>query len=214
MKVKYFDIGLEWVGKFRNFEQAAFWTSDSHEERWEMIKEARNGGSITPPYKKVLESLISEGKVTLSLHTTIKTKAWDKESQTWNIELEGGHPQELPPIDHIYFATGVQSDFLELPYLQNLLAQHPIDCCGGLPCITEDKQWNEEVPLFLGGRLGMLELGPGAPNLIGARIGAERISWAIQEYLEKGEDGASKVSESQFNYLTARGSRYEALAEE
>lgn len=214
MKLKYFDMDLEWVGKFRNFEQAAFWTSDSHEERWKMYKEARNGGSITPPYKKILDSLVAKGKVVLSLYTTIKAKVWDAESQTWQVELEGGSPQTLPPIDHIYFATGVQSDFRELPYLQSMLAQYPIDCCGGLPCITEDMQWNEDVPLFLAGRLGGLELGPGAPNLIGARIGAERIAWAIQEFLEKEADGSSKVSASQFDYLTARGSRYEALAEE
>lgn len=31
VKVKYFDIGLEWVGKFRNFNQAAFWSADTDE---------------------------------------------------------------------------------------------------------------------------------------------------------------------------------------
>ncbi|KAK6088541.1 FAD binding domain-containing protein [Seiridium cupressi] len=214
LKVKYFDIGLEWVGKFRNFEQAAFWTADSLDERWDMIKTARNGGSITPPYKKILDRLVANGKVVLSLHTTIKTRNWNEATQTWDIELSGGHPQKLPPIDHIYFATGVQSNFKSLPYLQSLLAQYPIEDCGGMPCITEDMQWSDEVPLFMAGRLGALQLGPGAPNLVGARIGAERISWAIQELLSKDENGQSKVPDSRFDYLTARGSRYEALAEE
>jgi hypothetical protein len=31
VKVKYFDIDLDWVGKFRNFNQAAFWSADSDE---------------------------------------------------------------------------------------------------------------------------------------------------------------------------------------
>lgn len=214
LKIKPFDVGLEWVGKFRNFEQAAFWTADSIEERWDKIKNARNGGSITPPYKKVLDRLVANGKVVLSLHTTIKSRNWDEGSQTWDVELSGGCPQRLPPIDHIYFATGVQSNFTTLPYLQSLLKQHPIENCGGMPCITEDMQWSDEVPLFMAGRLGGLQLGPGAPNLVGARIGAERISWAIQELLSKNEDGYSRSGDSQFDYLTARGSRYEALLEE
>ncbi|KAH8680774.1 FAD binding domain-containing protein [Xylariales sp. PMI_506] len=214
LKIKAFDVGLEWVGKFRNFEQAAFWTADSDEERWEMIKSARNGGSITPIYRKVLDRLIAAGKVTLSLHTTISTKSWDSASQTWDLELSGGQAQKLPPIDHIYFATGVQTNFESLPYLQSLLAEHPIPNCGGLPCITEDMQWSDEVPLFMAGRLGGLQLGPGAPNLVGARIGAERISWAIQELLSKNaESAAAKTSgAATFNFLTGRGSRYEALS--
>ena len=29
VKVKYFDIELDWVGKFRNVKQAAFWSADT-----------------------------------------------------------------------------------------------------------------------------------------------------------------------------------------
>jgi hypothetical protein len=31
VKVKYFDVDLDWVGKFRNFNQAAFWSADTDE---------------------------------------------------------------------------------------------------------------------------------------------------------------------------------------
>lgn len=31
VKVKYFDIGLDWVGKFRNVKQAEFWSADTDE---------------------------------------------------------------------------------------------------------------------------------------------------------------------------------------
>jgi thioredoxin reductase len=33
LKVKYFDVDLDWVGKFRNYKQAEFWTSDTDEGR-------------------------------------------------------------------------------------------------------------------------------------------------------------------------------------
>ncbi|KAL7627329.1 hypothetical protein AAE478_001521 [Parahypoxylon ruwenzoriense] len=212
LKVKPFDVGLEWVGKFRNFEQAAFWSADSVEERWEKIKAARNGGSITPPYKKILERHISSGRLLLLQNTTIREKKWDPESKTWAVSLSD-EGQTLPQIDHIYFATGVQSNFECLPFLESICADYPIESCGGLPCITENMAWRDDIPLFIAGRLAALQLGPGAPNLIGARIGAERIAWSIQDTLGARDSGNSTESRKrEFDYLTARGSRYDALA--
>ncbi|KAK7958569.1 FAD binding domain-containing protein [Apiospora saccharicola] len=218
LKVKPFDVGLEWVGKFRNFEQAAFWSADTDEERWEKIKTARNGGSITSPYRKIVEKHVATGKLTLCRNTTLRSRQWQESTQTWRVEFDGpdrnqdqdqeqDQDQAVPLFDHIYYATGVQTDFTTLPYLQNLLADFPVASCGGLPCITDDMQWREDVPLFLTGRLGALQLGPGAPNLVGARIGAERISWAVQDILNKVKDGggSSKQSDDSFNYSTARG---------
>ncbi|KAI1453396.1 hypothetical protein F4805DRAFT_470118 [Annulohypoxylon moriforme] len=214
LKVKPFDVGLEWVGKFRNFEQAAFWTADSTEERWEKIKTARNGGSITPPYKKILERHISTGRLCLLQNTTIKEKRWDSSSRTWAVSLSD-ESQTLPPIDHIYFATGVQSNFKCLPFLKSICSDYPIESCGGLPCITENMAWRDDVPLFVAGRLAALQLGPGAPNLIGARIGAERIAWSIQDFLGARESGnETDLMKREFDYLTGRGSRYDALAAE
>ncbi|KAI1081689.1 hypothetical protein F5B20DRAFT_579020 [Whalleya microplaca] len=213
LKVKSFDIGLEWVGKFRNFEQAAFWSSDTDEERWEKVKVARNGGSITPPYKKVLERHIASSRLSLLLYTTISSKQWDSTSKTWTVSLSG-QDQTLPPIDHIYFATGQPSDFQCLPFLKSMCSDYPIQNCEGMPCITENMAWRDDVPLFVSGRLAALQLGPGAPNLIGARIGAERIAWSIQDILGTKEGGnVTETGKRRFDYLTSRGSRFDALAE-
>lgn len=35
VKVKYFDVDLDWVGKFRNFNQAAFWSADTDEGKYQ-----------------------------------------------------------------------------------------------------------------------------------------------------------------------------------
>jgi hypothetical protein len=72
-----------------------------------------------------------------------------------------------------------------MPLLSNINDQYPIKVIEGLPCITDDLMWREDVPLYITGRLGALRLGPGAPNLEGARLGAERIAWSLEEILEK-----------------------------
>ncbi|KAI1133234.1 FAD binding domain-containing protein [Nemania abortiva] len=212
LKVKYFDIGLEWVGKFRNIEHAQFWNSETPAERLDKITKARNGGSITPYYKKIVEKQISAGRLEMLLHTTIDSKKWDPASKTWTVTLKGER-QDLPPIDHIYFATGVETNFECLPCLQSMCRDYPIENCGGFPCITENMTWRDDVPLFVAGRFAALQLGPGAHNLIGARIGADRIAWSIQEMLGKEESrDRGSWSQEKFNYLTGRGSRFDALA--
>ncbi|TGJ85815.1 hypothetical protein E0Z10_g2953 [Xylaria hypoxylon] len=212
LKIKHFDIGLEWVGKFRNVEHAQFWNSETAEDRCKKIIDARNGGSITPYYKKIVEKHISAGRVDMLLHTTIDSKKWDSSSKTWAVTLKGER-QDLPPIDHIYFATGVGTNFESLPCLQSMCRDYPVENCGGFPCITEKMAWRDDVPLFVAGRFAALQLGPGAHNLIGARIGADRIAWSIQEMLgtEEGGDRAN-WTQDKFNYLTGRGSRFNALA--
>ena len=54
-----------------------------------------------------------------------------------------------------------------------------------MPCLTDDLACADHVPLFVSGRLAGLRIGPYRGNLAGARVGAERISWAVNEKLER-----------------------------
>jgi hypothetical protein len=69
--------------------------------------------------------------------------------------------------------------------------------------------WREDVPLFVTGRLAALRLGPGAGNLAGARSGAERIAWAIEDVLPK-EDGRQEEDDMD-NFQTGIGSQFCSL---
>ncbi|KAK9899262.1 FAD binding domain-containing protein [Cystobasidium minutum MCA 4210] len=215
-KVKPFDVDLSWMGKWRNVQQAAFWLADTDEERLELIKQARGGGSITTPYNKILQKHIADGKLSLHTHTTIFKKAYDPASAQWHVEADPPIPN-LPPMDFVYYATGVQTDFETLPFLQTLLKTHPIHGHGGLPCLTNDLTWREDVPLFVTGRLASLRLGPGGGNLGGARIGAERIAWSIMDHLQNhndGLDGYVDSDEEKLDYASGRSNRYSRLVEE
>ncbi|QDS73656.1 hypothetical protein FKW77_002506 [Venturia effusa] len=207
LKVKPIDVSLDWVGKFKNHEHATFWSADSDEERFQMILHARMGGSLTPIYHKKLKGHIANGKLSMHTHTKIASQEWDPDQKTWTVTtsppIEG-----LPEFDYIYHSTGIQTSISTLPYLQTILEKYPIHDCSGLPCLTEDLMWNEDVPLFFTGKTAGLRLGPAAANLAGARSGAERIVWKIEDLLSEKPSGAD------LSYKDIGSNMYKGLPEE
>ncbi|KAF4333240.1 hypothetical protein FBEOM_12975 [Fusarium beomiforme] len=169
LRIKHFDVGLEWMGKFKNAKQAQFYYADSDDERIEMIKEARGGGSITPVFHKRLKKHLQAKTLELFTEISLSDAQFDAEKGTWAVQTNP--PIEMPAIDYMYFATGIQTDFSSLPYLQTIMEKYPIEGRGGFPCINNDLMWNDDVPLFMMGRLAALRLGPAAPNLGGAQVG-------------------------------------------
>jgi hypothetical protein len=185
-----------------------------------MITQARSGGSMTPRYRKILDAHVTSGKISLHTHTALQSVSWDTESKTWT-SIKSAPETSFPSIDYIVFATGIQSNIETIPFLQTIQQQHPIETIGGLPCLNDDLMWNDDVPLFVTGRLAGLRLGPGAPNLVGARIGAERIAWNVEDVLKRlgGLDGNNRwddetnSDEKMVTYATARDNRYDSLAD-
>lgn len=212
------------MGKFKNHEEARFWSADTDEgeskpdslegkhtncclERLEQIKEARGGGSITPRYHKLLKQHMLTGKASLHAETVITSSHFSDGS--WTLETSPPIP-ELPSIDYIYFATGIVSDFKSLPFLQTMNEKFPVESHGGLPSLTDDLMWRDNVPLFMTGRLASLRLGPGAGNLAGARSGAERIAWAIEDVVPK-EPDQDDVDELTYRFKTGTGGQFGSL---
>ncbi|AEO58075.1 hypothetical protein MYCTH_2022110, partial [Thermothelomyces thermophilus ATCC 42464] len=189
LRTRLFDVGLDWMGKFRNGEQARFWTAASDAERLALLREARGGGSITPRYRRILRRHAEAGRLRLLEGVQIVRARFQVEDEQEGRGVwceEEVEEQELPPMDWIYFATGVESDFEALPFLRTMLESYPIEGQGGLPCLNDDLMWKDGVPLFVAGRLAALRLGPAAPNLGGARLAAERIAWAVEDLVRDG----------------------------
>jgi cation diffusion facilitator CzcD-associated flavoprotein CzcO len=200
-KLKHFDVDLAWVSKTRNQRMAEFWSADTDEERADMLREARNGGSITPAFDRNLRKLVREGRLTIRTHTRIADGAFDTDTQTWALTLCHSPPchsgsravpldakvsfDRLAGMSHVFFATGVTPSFNDIPFLKTLVRQQGAypSTINGLPIITQDLQLSEHVPVFFTGALAALRLGPGAANLAGARQGAERIAWKVEEIL-------------------------------
>ena len=76
--------------------------------------------------------------------------------------------------------------------------------------------WAKDVPLFVAGRLAGLRIGPDCGNLEDARVSAERISWAVEEILDKQQDNGSDTED--FNQSLFQRMRsiniYESLEEQ
>ncbi|KAK7413772.1 hypothetical protein QQX98_007339 [Neonectria punicea] len=219
LRIKHFDVDLEWMGKYKNAEQARFWTADSDDERLEIIKTARGGGSITPLFHKRLKKHLATKKLEMHTETSLVDAKFDDTDGNGMWTVQTNPPIEgLPAMDYIYFATGIQTDFSSLPYLQTMLQKYPIEGRGGFPCVNEDLMWNDDVPLFMMGRMAALQLGPAAPNLGGAKVGAERIAWAIEDLVPRpgalGDEGGNDdgTASGMAGYLSGHANMYSTLA--
>lgn len=180
-----------------------------------MLQSARNGGSITPRYQKILKQYIANKRLSIHTRTTIKSKQFDPVSQTWKLTTDPPIADLPSEIDYICFATGMKTDVTEMPLLQSMNRDYPIETINGLPCLTDDLMWKADVPLFVTGRLASLRLGPAAPNLEGARLGAERIAWALEDVLGYRDVGTcSRESERLQKAFCGLGNRYESLCDD
>lgn len=158
-----------------------FWQEDDAEKRLAMLRAARGGGSITPPWAAKIRALKAAGRITIRTHTEVSSATWDANLQRWQLGLTrngGSGDAEHSELQAAFIvaATGVAPDFASLPFMRGFVAQHPIPFVGGLPVLSENLQWCEEVPLFCVGASSGLQIGPAAPNLGGMREAAERVA--------------------------------------
>lgn len=172
---------------------------------------------MNPRYRKILDAHVATGKISLQTHTTLQSVTWDSTLDSWH-SIVTSPTSTISNVDYIVLATGIQTDVSTIPYLQTMLKQHPIRTIGGFPCLTDDLMWRDDVPLFATGRLAGLRLGPGAPNLIGCRVGAERIAWNVEDVLRKTgkdrireDDEVGRGDDHLDVFAAARSNRFHAL---
>lgn len=143
--------------------------------------------------------------------------AFRESTKTWNVTTEPVI-EDTPEFHHVYLATGSEIDIEKLPFLQKMHNKHPINSSRGFPQLTDDLMWDNEIPLFATGKLAALQLGPGAANLDGARLGAERIAWAVGQLLDKSRGqsiaNASRMrdQDDQTRYVNGVGNKFDSLS--
>ncbi len=164
LRVKVFDVSGCWQGPpcLRDFH-----AEPDLRRRVQSLQTALPGGSLTPPVAQTLREAVSEGTVELIEGRAIRGAMWSEDH--WQVAAE----DRLLEVDRIWLATGTTLRVDAVPLFEGVAARS-VAMANGLPMLDPACRWPSTSMHILGG-LASLQLGPFARNLIGARMGAERI---------------------------------------
>ncbi|MEL6161684.1 MAG: FAD/NAD(P)-binding protein [Cyanobacteria bacterium J06623_5] len=173
---KIFDAAPGWLGPkcLKDFDAETDW-----EKRWQMIQQARNGGSFTPEMLTRLRKFSAEGRVFLYEQCQVTRAAW--QGAHWQVKCDNGAVHDCfahQHIDRIWLATGTMQNIAAHPLLQAVMEQHPTEVVHGLPVLDRHLRW-PGCELFLMGPWTALQVGPVARNLFGAKLACDRIVPAL-----------------------------------
>ncbi|KAI9336858.1 hypothetical protein DFJ73DRAFT_849949 [Zopfochytrium polystomum] len=205
LRTMQFDLSFDWIGRNSAIAFSRFWRSDSPEVRREMLRKAKNGGSITPEYMKILKAYVAAGKLVVKENLQVKQADWldDKtenplQRPCWRVNF--GKTSDTLFFDLIWMGTGATLDVKREPCLTSMLRKSPIEVVGGLPVLTRDLRWNDLEFYMMSGYCG-LSLGPTAGNIIGGKLAAERIAMVLwnkwRRELATSGDEAQPMEEAQ-----------------
>ena len=158
---------------------AFFGETDPH-ARHDMIREARNGGSVNAHFYGVLKRHVKSGRLDLRTLTEVESAHLDADADAdgavkWTLRVRAriddkaqlalpGAPTStldtLADVDYVVCATGSALDLAGVECVRPLLESHPVELVKGLPRLTSDLQWREDVPFFVAGAYAMLEVRP------------------------------------------------------
>lgn len=173
---RIFDADPGWLGPkhLKPFDAEPSW-----EQRYQMIQEARDGGSITPELMFQLRRLERQGQLKFYEQCEVESAQWQGEHWQIHCRTSTEHLCSTDvPIHHIWLATGTQTDLRSHPLLQTIQQQFPVEWVQGLPVLDQHLRW-PGCELFIMGVGAALRLGPVARNLAGARMASDRIVPAL-----------------------------------
>jgi cation diffusion facilitator CzcD-associated flavoprotein CzcO len=167
---KLFDADPGWLGPkyLKEFTAESSWY-----RRWELIQQARNGGSMTPAMMLQLRRLSREDKITLNECCEIVQAIW--QDSRWLVKCTNGNVYEC---DRIWLATGTKFNCEQHSLLKNVLTAYSTEIVNGLPVLDEYLRFRGS-DFFLMGAFAALQVGPVARNLAGGRMASDRIVRAI-----------------------------------
>jgi cation diffusion facilitator CzcD-associated flavoprotein CzcO len=170
LQEKLFDAEPGWLGPkyLKDFFAQPDWLT-----RWELIQQARNGGSMTPAMMTKLRQRSREGKIAFYEQCQVVEAQWL--GDRWRVLCDHGQEYEC---ERIWYATGTRFDATTNPLLQTIAAAFPTSIVNGLPVLDQHLRW-PGCELFVMGGLAALQVGPVARNLYGAKMASERIVQAL-----------------------------------
>lgn len=158
LKEKLFDAEPGWLGpKYLK----GFFAEPDFEKRWRTIRNARDGGSLTPAMMTRLRRESRSGKIDFLERCQVREAIW--RDDRWCILCENGDRHEF---DRIWLATGSELNAGEHPLLSDILDTFPTRIVNGLP-VLDTRLRVKGTEFFIMGGLAALQVGPTARNLSG-----------------------------------------------
>ena len=147
-----------------------FLSTSDPEERRRMLGEARNPGAITPDLARQIERAVARGAIEIIVDDVVGVHS----RPDGQASLEGrAHRHETDLIVLATgFADGPPGGRIRASLAEATRTALPVDS-HGYPVPDPALQW--APGLFVTGRLAEQELGPSAPNIVGAHNAAKRI---------------------------------------
>jgi hypothetical protein len=160
-----FDSPPCWIGPKC---MAEFWASTDYIQRRAMIRSARQPGSMPRDVARSLEACVAAGSL-----RRVQGEIAHAEVAPQGVCLQLAQGPSLYA-DHVLLATGFDRARPGADWLDAAIAEHELPCAPcGYPVVDQGLQWAPRLMVI--GPLAELELGPTAPNIIGARHAAERL---------------------------------------
>ncbi|KAJ3103523.1 hypothetical protein HDU97_010023 [Phlyctochytrium planicorne] len=178
LKTMQFDLSLDWIGRNGTILHSKFWREQDPNVRREILRKAKNGGSITPEYMQRLRNFEASNKLIIRECTHVKKV--ERVDDRWKVLLWNGRCESEMEVDLIWLGTGSSLDIRKEKCFERVVEMDFAKIVGGLPELTKDLQW-PKLNLFLMSGYSGLAIGPTAGNLHGGRAAAERIASVLWE---------------------------------
>ena len=196
---RHFDIPVSWFNmRTMNKCMAELFYDRPINDRIIALKEARGGGSIPPMYM----DQIRRAEQDESLRCVVGDLECESDTSKPG-SLPGGTIISVKcnkgdgldegaindtilrcEVKDIILACGLQPtcgtpDCPPTSLIGKVQSRWPVQCEGGLPCVTQDLRWKDGLDLFVVGALAALNGGPDAGNVMGMRRAAQLVANAL-----------------------------------
>lgn len=156
LRTKHFDASLPWVGRYKNIQFADFHSDNDWSRRLRMVREARQGGSITPRVMEALRKACDGGRLRCLEQCEVERCVWEGRGRGWKVQMRSGlcardgirstyhaTDERLDVTDHridvIWLATGCAVDVQREQLFAGVQERFPVDVVGGFPALTKGK---------------------------------------------------------------------------
>jgi hypothetical protein len=167
LTTRQFDVPLNWVNPRTNRGCRYNFFGLPDEEKPEWVNQVRGGGSIPKDYMDRLRAAETAGQLKIVVE---KVKCCDEAHEgCLCVHLGDGR---IVHATRVVLATGSKLHGVSSSLCNELADQFSLPMAGGFPVLSDGLKWGSQN-FYVTGALALLQLGPDASNLMGARRGAQ-----------------------------------------